>query len=128
MKLKQEWYLKRERKSAQHAEGRYWQVVYDIVPSTDMETAQSFSEMYAQTPHQRKSRNSTKPDYYFLVLPELGLFVEYGEAESVELEVDACQLDVLRQECVAQDRLTAGSLGTTTMTVAMKLIMKYVKS
>jgi len=52
-----------------------------------METAQSFSEMYNQTPHQRKSRSTTKPDYDFLVLPELWLFVEYGEAESVELEV-----------------------------------------
>lgn len=44
--------------------------------------------MYDQTPHQRKSRSTTKPDYDFLVLPELWLFVEYGEAESVELEVD----------------------------------------
>ena len=102
MKLKQEWYLKRERKSAQHAEGRCWQVVHNVVPSTDMETAQSFSEMYAQTPHQRKSRDTTKPDYDFLVLPELGLFVEYGKAKSVELEVGICQLDVSRQERVAQ--------------------------
>jgi hypothetical protein len=66
--------------------------------STIMETAQSFSEMYAQTPHQRKSRNTTKPDYDFLVLPELGLFVKYGEAKSVELEVGVCQLDVSRQK------------------------------
>lgn len=71
--------------------------------STTMETAQSFSEMYAQTPHQRKSRNTTKPDYDFLMLPELGLFVEYGEAKSVELEVDIGQLDVSRQERVAQN-------------------------
>ena len=67
-----------------------------------METAQSFSEMYAQTPHQRKSRDTTKPDYDFLVLPELGLFVEYGKAKSVELEVGICQLDVSRHERVAQ--------------------------
>ena len=67
-----------------------------------METAQSFSEMYAQTPHQKKSRNTTKPDYDFLVLPLLGLFVENSEAESVELEVGVCQLDVSRQKWVAQ--------------------------
>lgn len=102
MKLKQEWYLKGKRKSAQHAEGRCWQVVYEVVHSTNMETAQSFSELYAQTPHQRKSRSTTKLDYDFLVLPELGLFVEYGKAESVELEVGVCQLHVLRQKWVAQ--------------------------
>jgi len=84
--------------------------------------------MYAQTPHQRKSRSTTKPDYDFLVLPELGLFVKYGEAKSVELKVGVCQLDVLPLKWVAQGLLTAGSFGTTTMTVAMKLIMKYVRS
>ena len=63
----------------------------------------NFSEMYARTPHQRKSRSTTKPDYDFLVLPELGLFVKYGEAKSVELKRNVCQLDVLRQKWVAQD-------------------------
>ena len=103
MKLKQEWYLKRERKSAQHAEGRCWQVVYDVLShSTKWKPPNLFLRCMPKTPHQRKSRNTTKPDYDFLVLPLLGLFVEYGEAESVELEVGVCQLHVSRQKWVAQ--------------------------
>lgn len=43
--------------------------------------------MYDQNAAPRKPRSTTKPDYDFLGLPELWLFVEYGEAEAVELEV-----------------------------------------
>lgn len=59
------------------------------------------------------------------MLPGRRLFVEDSEAESVKLG----EMSVLSCGCweVGQN-LTAGSLGTTTMTVAKKLIIKYVRS
>ena len=76
--------------------------------------------MHDQTPY----RDSLPVRDTVFVLPVCWLFVEHGEAESVELK----EKSVLSLVFCGEHVLTAGSLGTTTMTVAMKLIMKYVRS